>query len=107
MADKDQSERIEITMRRLNLFEASINKLTSYFDGPDGLWTRIGRIETGIKNMSENTATKRDIDRLKIWILVGVLTTILTIIGGLAGAFMYLVRPVLQDLIQGLIKAGG
>ena len=115
MTDKEQGESIDITLKRLNLFEASINKLTGYFDGSEGLWVRIVRIETELKNLSEtklknisddmsrNMATKRDIDRLKIWILGGVLATIV----GIVSAFMYLMRPVLQDMIQALIKAGG
>lgn len=43
---------------------------------------------------------KMDIAHLKIWVLGGVITTL----GGIVTGFLWLIRPILQDLVQALIQ---
>ena len=53
-----------------------------------------------IRTRMENSATRTDIVHLKVWVLGGVITTL----GGIVGAFLWLIRPILQDLVQALIQ---
>ena len=53
-----------------------------------------------IRTRMENSATKTDIAHLKIWVLGGVITTL----GGILTGFLWLIQPILKDLVQALIQ---
>ena len=46
---------LRLSHQRLNTFESNVNKLMGYFEGPDGLWTKIAALE-------ERTATIQRMD---------------------------------------------
>lgn len=72
--------------------------------GDDDSWeARLRAVEGDvreIKTRMENSATKTDIAYLKVWVLGGVITTL----GGIVTAFLWLIRPILQDLVNALIQ---
>lgn len=56
--------------------------------------TDIAYLKTDIAHL------KMDIAHLKIWVLGGVITTL----GGIVTGFLWLIQPILKDLVQALIQ---
>ena len=56
--------------------------------------TDIAYLKTDIAHL------KMDIAHLKIWVLGGVITTL----GGILTGFLWLIQPILKDLVQALIQ---
>ena len=84
----------------------SLRRQAQVEGGGDDSWDARLRAVGGevleIKARIEESATKTDIAHLKIWVLGGVITTL----GGIVTAFLWLVQPILEDLVQVLIQIG-
>ena len=63
----------------------------------------VREIRTRMEKMATQTDIahlKMDIAHLKIWVLGGVITTL----GGIVTGFLWLIQPILKDLVQALIQ---
>ena len=78
--------------------------------GNDSWEPRLRAVEGDVREIRtrmEESAThtdiahlKTDIAHLKIWVLGGVITTL----GGIVTGFLWLIQPILKDLVQALIQ---
>ena len=96
----------------------SLRRQAQVEGGRDDSWdARLRAVEGDVREIKtriEESATKTDIAyvkthdlktdiaHLKIWVLGGVITTL----GGIVTAFLWLIQPILQDLVQALIQIG-
>lgn len=76
----------------------SLRRQAQVEGGRDDSWdARLRAVEGDVREIKTRiaeSATKTDIAHLKIWVLGGVITTL----GGIVTAFLWLVQPILRDL---------